>query len=92
MKGTNHDVSQVMMTILWRHDAQTMITYAYSMKLFGAEGSVCRPGAKYCLVIAPHTPQCEPDGKSPSVKLAQTVRTAEPAGSPVTSASKRNCI
>jgi len=63
-----------------------VITNAYSTKLFGAEASVCRPGAKCCLVIAPHTPQYEADGKSPSVQLAQTVRTADSAGATVTSA------
>ena len=65
---------------------QTVITYAYSTKLFGTEASVCRPGAKYCLVIAPHTPQCEADTNSPWVQLTQTVRTADSSGAPVTSA------
>ena len=64
MKGTNHDVSQVMRTVLGRCDAQTVITYAYSTKLFGEEASGCRGGANYCLVIAPHTPQCEDEAKS----------------------------
>jgi hypothetical protein len=84
MKGTNQDVSQVMMTVLGRCEAQTVITCAYGKKLFGAEASVCREIAKCCLVIAPLTPQCEAEGKSPSVQLAQTLRTADSAGAPVT--------
>jgi len=63
-----------------------VIKYAYSKKLFGAEASVCRPGAKYCLVIVPHTIQCEADTNSPWVQLAQTVRTEDSSGAPVTSA------
>ena len=55
MKGTNHDVSQVMMNVLGRVEVQTVITYAYSTKLFGAEAIVCRPGAKCCSVTATHT-------------------------------------
>jgi hypothetical protein len=86
MKGTNHDVIQVMITVQGRCEAQTVITNAQSTKLFGAEASVCRSGAKYCLVIAPHTPQYEDDGKPPSVQLAQTVRAADSSGAPVTSA------
>jgi hypothetical protein len=75
-----------MMTVLGRFVAQTVITNAYSKKLFGAEASVCRPEAKYCLVIAAYTPICEADGKSPSVQLGQTVRTADSSGATVTSA------
>ena len=41
MKGTNHDVIQVMMTVLGMCEAQTEITYAYSTKFFGAKASVC---------------------------------------------------
>jgi hypothetical protein len=86
MKGTNHDVTQVMIIVLGRCEAQTVITNAYSAKLFGGVASVCCAGAKCCLVIAPHTAQCEADGKSPSVQLAQTVRTADSSGATVTAA------
>jgi hypothetical protein len=94
MKGTNHDIIQVIMTVLGRCEAQTVTTNAYSTKSFGAEVRVCRPAVsssvvQKCVVLLSDRAaltECEADGKSPSVQLSQTVRTADPSGAPVTSA------